>query len=395
MGRWRLALVMLLLLTVLNSCGQDSQAEPITIGLVAPLSGPLASSGEAIQRGMLLAIDEINAEGGVLGRPLALAVRDVGPDRAAGVAALEDLVAKEQIVALFGSIYSQVMLAQLDTLHRLHIPLINPWGSQTEVISTTYSPNYAFRISMNDQSADEFLVRYTLDVIGARRIGVIADVNAWGASNVAGLERWAAQLGAPVVGVQRFTSGETAMLTQLQRLRDAGADGLIMIANAPEGAAIIRSKVLIGWDVPVISHWGITGGRFAEEAGVEYSDGVYTIQTISFFKPPTAKAQHILAEYHRRFGTTSPAQISAPSGVAHGYDGVYLLAQAFEQAGTTDGPALRDALEQLGSYDGVLKRYERPFSADDHEALGTDDYLMTVWRDGVLVPAPTDRLSGQ
>ncbi|MBI3325342.1 MAG: ABC transporter substrate-binding protein [Nitrospinae bacterium] len=84
---------------------------PITIGLIAPLSGGLDASGEAIQRGMLLALDELNRDGGVLGRPLALLARDVPNDPQAGVVALRELLEQHAIVAVFGGIFSPVMLA--------------------------------------------------------------------------------------------------------------------------------------------------------------------------------------------------------------------------------------------------------------------------------------------
>jgi branched-chain amino acid transport system substrate-binding protein len=161
--------------------------QPVNVGLIAPLSGDSASSGEAIHRGMLLAVDEVNREGGVLGRPLALAARDVQNDPTAGVAALRELVEHEAIVAVFGGIFSPVMLRQLDAIHELQIPLINPWGSVTAITRNGRYPNYAFRVSVNDGSADEFLVRYALEVTGSRRPGIIADTTAWGDSNAAGL----------------------------------------------------------------------------------------------------------------------------------------------------------------------------------------------------------------
>jgi len=248
-------LVVLICLIVLAGCQPGKPTgTPIKIGLIAPLSGPLAASGEAIQRGMLLAIDEINREGGALGRPLALAARDIQNDKAGGVEALRELVREHSIVAVFGGIYSPVMLAQLDAIHELRIPLINPWGSVTAITKNGRNPNYAFRVSVSDEYADEFLVRYVLEVIGARRPGIIADTTVWGDSNVAGLKEWLARLGITPAGIERFDQGDTNMSRQLNRLHTAGADALLMVANAPEGAAIVRGMATLGWRVPVVSH---------------------------------------------------------------------------------------------------------------------------------------------
>lgn len=384
--------IMLVLALILSSCGNPVAQNPIKIGLIAPFSGPLAASGEAIQRGILLAIDEVNQAGGVLGRPLELVTRDVQNDPEAGVVALRELVEQEQIVAVFGSIFSPVMLGQLDAIHKLKIPLINPWGSVTEITKNGRSPNYAFRVSVSDEQADEFLVRYALEVKNVRQPGIIADTSAWGNSNVAGLIESLARRGQTPSAVERFDQGDTNMTSKLQQLHQAGADGVLMIANAAEGAAIVRSMATLGWEVPVISHWGVSGGNFVKLAGADNAERVVTLQTYSFFGPQSPRGEALQKAYHQRFGTRRTEEILAPVGVVHGYDGLHLLARAIQQAGSTAGPQVRDALEHLEPYDGLLKQYNPPFTPTNHDALLAEDYLMTVWQDGRLVPAAQPQL---
>jgi len=395
-SRWVATLLRLcsgLLSLWLVSCTGGREAAPaIPIGLIAPLSGSLAAAGQAIQRGMLLALDEINREGGVLGRPLTLVVRDVDNDPPAGVAALQELVHQHGIVAVFTGTFSPVILAQLDAIHALHLPLINPLGSVTAIVKNGRRPNYAFRIAMSDEYANEFLVRYALEVVGARHPGIIADTTAWGDSNVAGLTTWLAQLGASTAGVERFDQGETAMHRALSRLRAAGADGLLLVATAPEAAAIIRGMVVLGWKVPVISHSGTSVGRFVEQAGIANAEGVLTLQTFSFVGPLSPKAEAVLRTYHARFGTRRVEEVSVPIAVASSYDGVHLLARAIRQAGSTEGAKIREALEHLDPYDGLIKRYAPAFTAQYHDALRAEDYLMAVWREGRLVPAAQPKL---
>jgi len=378
---------------LLAACqGGISTAPPITIGLIAPLSGPLASTGEAIQRGMLLAMDGVNREGGVLGRPLALATQDVQNDPPAGVAALRKLVQEHEIVAVFGGTFSSVMLAQLDVIHELQMPLINALGSVTAITRNGRVPNYAFRVAMSDEYADEFLVRYALEIVGARRPSILADSTVWGDSNVAGLMEWLGRLRSAVAGVERFDQGETNMSRQLERLRAAGADGLLLVANAPEGAAIVRNMVTLGWQVPVVSHSGVSVRRFAELAGVHNAEGVLTVQTYSFFGPLSPHEQAVLRAYHARFGTRRIEEVSVPIAVASGYDGLQLLARAIRQAGTTAGPQVRGALEDLKPYQGLVKTYAPAFTPERHDALVAEDYLMAVWQGGHLGLAPQPRL---
>lgn len=388
----------LLFLTViiLFSTGCNSKTpsgEPVNVGLIAPLTGPLASSGEAIKRGILLGIEEINAQGGVLGRPLALVVRDVQNNPEMGVDTLHELVEKEDIAAVFGGIFSPVMVAQLNSLQELQIPLINPWGSMTAITENGQSPNYAFRISVSDNHADEFLVRYTLNILNAKNPGIIADNSMWGEANVTGLKEWLRILGVEPAGIVRFDQGETDMTYDLQTLINKGADSLLMVANAPEGASIIRGRALLGWDVPVISHWGISGGHFAELAGHENVHDIYTLQTYSFFGALATHEKTFLNLYKNRFGIHDPGEILSPVGVVHGHDGLHLLAMAIEQAGSTAGSKIRNELENLGEYKGLIKDYNRPFSPIQHNALLADDYIMTVWKNGHLVPAAVSRLN--
>jgi branched-chain amino acid transport system substrate-binding protein len=112
------------------------------------------------------------------------------------------------------------------------------------------------------------------------------------------------------------------------------------------------------------------------------------IQTFSFFRADP----QMLAKFMKAAATVSPVRriedIQAPVGVAHAYDAMHLLARAIEQAGSADRRAVRDALEKLGSYRGLVRRYERPFSPQRHEALGPEQLLMARFRpDGVLAPA--------
>jgi len=158
------------------------------------------------------------------------------------------------------------------------------------------------------------------------------------------------------------------------------------VANAPEGAQVVKSRAKVGWAVPILSHWGISGGRFAELTG-DLSDGVTFIQTYSFFGQQSARGQYVLKQLAEKFGVKGPEEVIAPVGTANAYDALHLVALAIEQAKSTDGAKVRDALEDLkGEYAGLIKTYRRPFTSDQHDALTDQDYIMVVWRGGKIVP---------
>jgi branched-chain amino acid transport system substrate-binding protein len=361
--------------------------EPVKIGLSAAVSGGSAASGEAIKRGLQIAIDEINAKGGVLGgRKLELVVRDDEGNPQKGVTIARELVEREKVVAVFGGLHTTVALAQVPVWHELKTPYMGAWAAGTNITRNGQSPNYVFRVSANDDYVDRFLSRYAMETMKKSKPGLLLENTPWGQSNETGLTKWFGEKGIKAVGVERFNWGDPDMSPQLLRLKNAGADHIVLVANAPEGAQVLRSKAKLGWDTAMISHWGISGGRFAELTG-DLSEGVTFLQTYTFFGKQSERGQYVLKVLREKHGIKEPGDVIAPVGTANAYDGLHLVALAIEQAGATDGSKVRDALESLKSeYKGLIKSYKRPFTAEQHDALTDEDYVMVVWKGGKIVP---------
>jgi branched-chain amino acid transport system substrate-binding protein len=382
------SLLLTLSLLVAAATGAVAQSkEPVKIGLSAAVSGGSAASGEAIKRGLEIAIGEINAKGGVLGgRPLQLVVRDDEGQPAKGVTIARELVEREKVAAVFGGLHTPVALAQVAVWHELKTPYMGAWAAGTNITRNGQSPNYVFRVSANDDDADKFLTRYATEVLRKGKPGLLLENTSWGQSNEAGLTKWLGEKAIRAVGIEKFNWGDPDMSPQLVRLKNAGADHVVLVANAPEGAQVVKSRAKIGWEIPMVSHWGISGGRFAELTG-ELSDGVAFLQTYSFFGKQNERGEQVLKALKEKYGVKGPEDVIAPVGTANAYDGLHLVALAIEQAGSTDGAKVRDALEGLkAEYKGLIKTYRRPFTAEQHDALTDADYIMVVWRAGKIVP---------
>ena len=382
------SLLLTLSLLVAAATGAVAQSkEPVKIGLSAAVSGGSAASGEAIKRGLEIAIAEINAKGGVLsGRPLQLVVRDDEGQPAKGVTIARELGEREKVAAVFGGLHTPVALAQVAVWHELKTPYMGAWAAGTNITRNGQSPNYVFRVSANDDDADKFLTRYATEVLQKGKPGLLLENTSWGQSNEAGLTKWLGEKGIRAVGIEKFNWGDPDMSPQLLRLKNAGADHVVLVANAPEGAQVVKSRAKIGWEIPMVSHWGISGGRFAELTG-ELSDGVAFLQTYSFFGKQNERGEQVLKALKEKYGVKGPEDVIAPVGTANAYDGLHLVALAIEQAGSTDGAKVRDALEGLkAEYKGLIKTYRRPFTAEQHDALTDADYIMVVWRAGKIVP---------
>ena len=387
---YRFSVVIASLLSVVLAATGPALAqskEPVKIGLSAAVSGGSAASGEAIKRGLQIAIDEINAKGGVLGgRKLELVVRDDEGNPQKGVTIARELVEREKVVVVFGGLHTTVALAQVPVWHELRTPYMGAWAAGTNITRNGQTPNYVFRVSANDDYVDRFLSRYAMETMKKSKPGLLLENTPWGQSNETGLTKWFGEKGIKAVGVERFNWGDPDMSPQLLRLKSAGADHIVLVANAPEGAQVLRSKAKLGWDTAMISHWGISGGRFAELTG-DLSEGVTFLQTYTFFGKQNERGQYVLKMLREKHGIKEPGDVIAPVGTANAYDGLHLLALAIEQAGATDGSKVRDALESLKSeYKGLIKSYRRPFSPEQHDALTDEDYVMVVWKGGKIVP---------
>ena len=223
---------------------------------------------------------------------------------------------------------------------------------------------------------------------GKKKPGVILENTPWGASNQAGLTKWFSKMSVQPVGIEKFNWNDPDMTPQLLRLKNGGADAIVMVANAPEGAQIVKGRAKIGWNVPTVSHWGISGGRFAELTG-ELSESVVFVQTYSFFGKQSDVGERVIAALRAKHGIKGPEDILAPVGTANAYDAMQLVALAIEKAGAAEAARIRDALENLGEYRGLIKTYKRPFTAEEHDALTEKDYILVTWKGGKIVPVAT------
>jgi len=373
--------------------GKEVKNDAIIIGLDADLSSGSAESGESIRRGIVLAINEINNTGGVLGRPLELVSMDHRGNPARGIDNIKTFAQKENLVAVVGGLHTPVALAELEQIHRHRIIYLGPWAAGTPIIDNGFDPNYAFRISVRDEYAGGYLVKEAMRS-GYRRLGLLLEQTGWGKSNRRAMEAALKTNGLEPVGIQWFLWGVKDLTNQINHLREAGADVIMLVANAPEGIAAVRSMAALPQNhrLPIMSHWGITGGVFFQKACKSLPKvDLQFLQTFSFAAPPFPKrARRIFEAYQKQFpDTRTTFDIFSPVGTAHAYDLVHILRLAIKKAGTIDRPAVRDALETIEVYQGLVRNYRPPFTAKNHDALDSNDFRLAIYNEkGHIVSIP-------
>jgi len=359
--------------------GRASAADPIKIGLSAAFSGPNAAAGQAMQRGADLALAEINAGGGVLGRQLALVIRDNEHKLDRGVAQTRELIERENCSAILGSQGSFIGVAVIDTIHELKVPWFALAVGGVGIIENKRQPNYMFRVATNDREVAKFLVGFGLKS-GSKKFAILNEDTGWGVPAIADLQAALKSHNLEPASVDKMKVGDSDFTPQMLRAKNAGADTILTFANTVEVANALKAGNKMGYKPKVISAWALANSTFPSLAS-GLSDGVMVMQTFTFVenKRPQAVALYkaLTAKYS---DVKDPMEVTFPSFLGNAYDATHMIALAVKKAQSAEGPKLQAALESLGAYDGLVKKYSSPFSASNHEALGPDDYLMTAWK---------------
>lgn len=379
-----------LIVALLAAPIQLSAAPPIVIGLDADMSSIAARGGVAIKRGAMIAIHELNERGGVLGRKLELEVRDHRGNPARGIDNIDDFAMNPHVVAVLGGVHTPVALRELPTIHQHGIPYLDPWAAGTPIIDNGYEPNFAFRLSVRDQHAGAFLINQALNQ-GYSRPGLLLEQTPWGKSNHKAMtDALQAQSGTTPV-VEWFNWGVRDLSQQIESLRREKVDVILLVANAPEGAVMVKNLANLPQDqrIPVISHWGITGGDFQAIAGAALQKVQLSfLQTFSFFNAPDRRrAEEVLGHYCHLFDVCDAPDVKASVGVAHAYDLVHILGRAIALAGGTDRALVRDALEKVRNYPGLTRHFDQPFTPKRHDALDASSFQLGYFdSDGAIRP---------
>ncbi|MCA0406217.1 MAG: ABC transporter substrate-binding protein [Proteobacteria bacterium] len=366
----------------------------IKIGLSGPFTGGSAAMGVSMRDGVKLAVQEINKAGGVLGKQIILVERDDEAKNELGVQIAQELINKENVVATVGFINTGVSLASQRFYQEAEIPVMNNVATGTLVTQQFKAPdhkaNYVFRNAAND-SIQSAMIAQTVKDKGFTKPAIIADSTNYGQLGRADLEKALAERGIKPVAVEKFNIGDTDMTAQALRAKEAGADVVLTYAIGPELAQTVNAVVKLGWKVPVMGSWTLSMASFIDAAG-KNGEGVLMPQTF-IQMPSTPKRKAFIEAYQAAYKVE---RIPSPVSAAQGYDSMLILAAAINQAKSTDGRKIREALENLSTkIEGVVTTYDKPFSATDHEAITANIPVLGTVKDGRVVPADPKDLEGE
>ena len=375
----------------LSAFSLGATAQDIKVGYNGDLSAsPSAQSGQAAVLGMEAAIADVNAGGGVLGKKLALVTRDDTSAPPKSIQNMSELIDNEKVSAIFGPTNSGNAMAWKHIANQKKIPVIGNVSSGTD-ITKPMSPgadNYMFRVSMVDREQVAALMSYVKKSSATSKVvGLMAETTGYGQGGLKDMEEIAKLQDIKIAATERFGVGDTDMTSQLSKMKAAGADTVVVWAQGTPIAQLVRSMEKINYFPTVLTSWAADNITFYDAAGKSLAEKPIFMRTVSETRTP---AQQKLFD---RVGS----KLKAPGSFSfalHGYDSVLLYAAAVKQANSTEGPAVRLALEDLKTpVQGLLKTYDKPFSKTHHEALTAKDLVWIRWKDGKLLPY-TDPIVG-
>ena len=339
MKKWIAGIALACLGAVASAAGA---ADVINIGAIGPLTGGSSIAGLDERDAKIMAIDEVNAKGGILGKKVVLFSEDDAsqPSQAASVAM--KMINQNSVTAIVGAHNSPCTLAVMQVVARAGVPLITSGSTSPKV---TESDNaWVVRASPPDSVQAAALVQYAL-AKGFKNIGIIYLNDDYGKGGYNAVAKALESKGLKLAGAETFMSDDKDMRAQLTKLKSQGVDALLIWTNFVDGSLVMRQTREIGWNVQFFTGTGVVHNRTFELVG-EAFDG--TIETVPFIpNAPDESVQKFVKDFEKRFGRV-PSQPAARA-----YDATRLLFAAIEKAGSLDKTAIRDAMRNTKEFTGL------------------------------------------
>ena len=320
-------------------------AEPVRIGLLAPLTGSWASEGQEMKRAVDLVTAEINARGGLLGRTVEVVVQDDGGDpRTASLAAQR--LASSRVAAVIGTYGSSVTEAAQGILDEAGI--VQVANGSTAVRLTSKGLKLFFRTCPRDDQQGRAAVG-VLKGMGAKRVAILHDSTSYarGLADVA--KEGLAGAGLTLAAFEALTPGDRDTTAVLTKLKAARPDVVLFTGYYPEAGLLLRQKRQAGWNVPFLGGDATNNPDLVKVAGKAAAEGFLCLSPPlpQDLEGPEAKA--FLADYRAKFGGTPPSIWGVLAG-----DALRVLARAIEAAKATDGAKVAAAMRStVKDYPGL------------------------------------------
>jgi branched-chain amino acid transport system substrate-binding protein len=352
-GNWRLA-VALAFATILAGCNKSTEpstgtsssateGDVIKVGEFASLTGKEASFGQMSHNGTELAINELNAKGGALGKKLQLLTEDDQSKQGEAKTIARKLISRDGIVALLGEVSSGRSLEAAPVCQESHIPQISPSSTNPKV---TAIGDYIFRVCFTDPLQGKVLARFAQKTLKVTRVAVLTDAaNTYSVGLATYFKDAFTNDGGQIVDEQKYSGGDKDFNAQLTTIKAANPEALFIPGYYQDVGLIALQARQLGITVPLFGGDGWESQDLMSIGGAAVEGAYFS----THFSPEESGpvVQEFVKKFQAKYGVMPDAM------AALGYDSAMLLADAFKRAGTTDGPKVRDALAATKDFPGI------------------------------------------
>jgi branched-chain amino acid transport system substrate-binding protein len=367
-----------------------AQSEPIRIGCLAAITGPLSAPTGGFNRGVAFATDAINAAGGVKGRKIEIVMRDTQGDPTKAVNATQELISQAKVHAIWGPVNSGEALATTPIMARAKMPNLHPCVVDS-LMDTAKFPN-AFRTAPSNGQWDDAVRGYCLNVVKAKKIAVVGDTTGYGVNAVKASVAAFKKDGAEVVYEANIDATQPDVMPDMLRMKNAGAE-VIVVWSVSTGveSRMFNARAAMNWDIAFVGHPSMASGEIA--GLVEKPDNWKKVYAIGYKScsydaagklPP--RSQDLV---DRLLKAKIPLNDTLLWWIAGGVDAIELIAKAVEANGSTEAEAIVKYWNTLNKYPGYFGDYT--FTPTQHNGYPTDEVVMSecsTAKNGTFALAP-------
>jgi branched-chain amino acid transport system substrate-binding protein len=362
--------------------------EAVKIGAFFALSGPAANIGTPTKLVAQMAVDKINKEGGIAGRPLELVIGDTESDPAKAAVIAKKFIFSDKVAAIIGPTSTAEGMSVKKIVEEAGVPIFMTVGGDPVIMGGNFGPyTYVFKSPQRSSTAVRALYGY-LKTKGLTKAALFTASDSFGKDGLGWLERLAPDFGITLAAKESFGPSDTDMTAQLTKIKNAAPQAIVVWTIGPVGSIVAKNKAQLGITIPLFQCHGLPDPKYVELAG-KASEGDRMPATklmLGSALPDTDPQKKVIVEFVRLYRDVYKHDKEFPINTHSGYawDAVNIVANAMKKAGT-DPKALRAAIEQTKGHVGVSGIYH--LTAEDHNGLDVGSMVMVQVKDGKFGPA--------
>lgn len=381
-GSMMLLVLALLLSLAVVVVAQEAKKEPaktpIKIGIAVAITGPASWLGEPERNTAEMYVEEINKAGGIKGHPIELIVEDTEGDVTKAVNAVNKLITKDGVVAIFGPSTSGESMAVAKIAEQHKIPLLSCAAAEA-IILPVEEKHYVFKTPQKDSDAAVRILEH-MKKKGYKKIGIMAESTGFGDQGRIQLKKYAPQYGITIVADEAYGPKDTDMTPQLTKMKAAGVEAIVNWSIVPAQSQVPISLRQLGMTIPLYQSHGFGNIKYVQAAGAAAEGIIFPCGRLLAAEslPDDHPQKKVLMDYKKKYEERYKEAVSTFGG--HAYDALFIIVEAIKKADEPTPDKIRDEIEKIKGFVGTAGIFN--FSPEDHNGLTKDAFEMLTVKDG-------------